>query len=316
MGASKPLTPVTEEEFDSKIRQTVLTFSNAIIGICLILLLVLSLYVFIPESVLKTKSDNSTTTIDSTRTETKKDTVILDSLKKVYNQVETKNITSHSNQPNNTSNTTETSVKDKMETAFKYYALLLGVILVTLLLPRIKSFTANSTGISFDTYEKKIMNQDVEKNLDPAARDKVTLNTDTHAMKIAELTETEKTAAPAVVQYEDDPQKGKWGGKAEANGRKISAIVTPSPLSKELFDITLTVSASSTGKLLEGFVVFHLHPTFTNSRPVIYVINGVAELKLQAWGAFTVGVEADNGSTKLELDLATIPNAPDLFKSR
>jgi hypothetical protein len=33
-------------------------------------------------------------------------------------------------------------------------------------------------------------------------------------------------------------------------------------------------------------------------------------------GAFTVGVAADDGNTRLELDLAQLPDAPEMFRSR
>jgi hypothetical protein len=39
-------------------------------------------------------------------------------------------------------------------------------------------------------------------------------------------------------------------------------------------------------------------------------------LKLTAWGAFTVGVLADEGRTKLELDLSELEDAPEDFRSR
>lgn len=61
---------------------------------------------------------------------------------------------------------------------------------------------------------------------------------------------------------------------------------------------------------------FFLHPTFHgNDRPVVAVTpGGTADLALTAWGAFTVGAIADNGATKLELDLAELPAAPAEFK--
>jgi len=45
------------------------------------------------------------------------------------------------------------------------------------------------------------------------------------------------------------------------------------------------------------------------------VKNGIAEAKLVAWGAFTVAAVADSEATRLELDLGTLPDAPDWFKS-
>ena len=64
-------------------------------------------------------------------------------------------------------------------------------------------------------------------------------------------------------------------------------------------------------------VQFFLHDTFRNQRPVVTVgSDGVAELKLRAWGAFTVGALADEGQTKLELNLEELETAPQEFRDR
>lgn len=64
-------------------------------------------------------------------------------------------------------------------------------------------------------------------------------------------------------------------------------------------------------------VKFHLHHTFSNPDPVISVQDGEAVLKLtKVYGAFTVGAEADDGNTFLELDLAELSDAPKEFEER
>jgi hypothetical protein len=114
----------------------------------------------------------------------------------------------------------------------------------------------------------------------------------------------------------DDPQKGKWGGKAEANGRRLSAKVEASSL-PELYKITLTVQSTDENNPLAGLVKFHLHNSFRNQHPLIAVQDGKAVLKLSmVYGAFTVGVEADDGKTRLELDLAELDDAPKDFRER
>lgn len=50
---------------------------------------------------------------------------------------------------------------------------------------------------------------------------------------------------------------------------------------------------------------FYLHPTFTNNKPIVPVVNGIAELNLRAWGAFTIGAITSN-NTLLEIDLAEL----------
>jgi hypothetical protein len=46
------------------------------------------------------------------------------------------------------------------------------------------------------------------------------------------------------------------------------------------------------------------------------VRRGVATARKRAYRAFTVGAEADEGRTRLELDLAQVPGAPSPFKDR
>jgi hypothetical protein len=114
----------------------------------------------------------------------------------------------------------------------------------------------------------------------------------------------------------EDPQKNQWGGKDINNGRRIRADVTPTPGNREWFNVTIYVESVDPAPPLEGEVVFHLHPTFRDPNPVVPVRSGEAVLTRLAWGAFTVGAEADRGKTKLELDLSKIEDAPNLFRSR
>lgn len=122
----------------------------------------------------------------------------------------------------------------------------------------------------------------------------------------------ELDAEPLALEV-DDPQAGQWGGRAEVGGRRVFARVTPSRLRSDWFEVALTVESTDPRRPLLGSVTFHLHPTFGDkrSRPVV---NGRAKLDLVAWGAFTVGVEADEGETRLEIDLAQVDNAPAGFR--
>jgi hypothetical protein len=113
----------------------------------------------------------------------------------------------------------------------------------------------------------------------------------------------------------DDDQKGRWGGSPEANGRHLSAKV--SEISKDWFQIVLEVAASDGGeRSLEGEVSFHLHSTFPRPTVTVPAVNGVAQLGLRAWGAFTVGAVADEGRTCLELDLSLDRSYPARFRER
>ncbi|HEY0037555.1 MAG TPA: pYEATS domain-containing protein [Longimicrobium sp.] len=115
----------------------------------------------------------------------------------------------------------------------------------------------------------------------------------------------------------DDPWKGRFGGQKISGTREIDAEVTPVG-SSGLYRVRLQVRSTNPKRdPLHGTVQFFLHDTFSNDRPVVTVgPSGVAELTLTAWGAFTVGALADDGGTKLELDLAELATAPHDFKSR
>jgi hypothetical protein len=116
-----------------------------------------------------------------------------------------------------------------------------------------------------------------------------------------------------------DPHKGQFGGVPEANGLKLSAEVKPfEGIDDEYFRIHLKV-ARTDGGAFTAPVTFHLHPTFTPDVVTQSPVNNEAVLERVGWGGFTVGavVKDEAGhETKLELDLAELPDAPDLFKSR
>lgn len=119
----------------------------------------------------------------------------------------------------------------------------------------------------------------------------------------------------------EDKNKGQFGGLAENNGKKITAEVNTTTYSDDLFNIVLKVISTNPDVPLIGSVQFYIHETFKDPVRVVDVVDGVAELKLVAWGAFTVGVACDKDEhgvyqTKLELDLAELPGAPQKFKER
>jgi hypothetical protein len=128
---------------------------------------------------------------------------------------------------------------------------------------------------------------------------------------------------PDVFEYElppvtvtDDPQKGRFGGESESNGRALSAFVNEEPVGM-FYDFKLVVRTSDNKKPLRD-VIFYLHDSF--SPAVIRVAPneaGEAVLESSAYGAFTVGVVTDGGETLLELDMADPKyNFPADFRSR
>jgi hypothetical protein len=113
-----------------------------------------------------------------------------------------------------------------------------------------------------------------------------------------------------------DPNKGRFGGKPEVNGRRLSAKVERIDNTK-WFSIDLTVASTDANSRLTGRVLFYLHHTYDRSVIATLARNGVARLEeVEAYGAFTVGAVADDGRTLLELDLSELPDAPDDFKSQ
>lgn len=125
---------------------------------------------------------------------------------------------------------------------------------------------------------------------------------------------TDSPPPPPPVVDEKDAQKGRWGGAATRDGRRLTARVTA--VRKSSFNFDLTVE-SEDGSLLRGPVVFHLHPTFTRS---VIAIRRIREGRfatlydINAYGAFTVGVQVRDGSgrwTSLELDLVEVEGLPE-----
>ena len=113
-----------------------------------------------------------------------------------------------------------------------------------------------------------------------------------------------------------DLQKGRWGGKAEANNKKLSADVQPIEGYKRMFNVTIKVQALSDDKNLGGPVAFFVHDSFGFMDDVIIAedINkiGEASIKLTSYEAFTVGAMCSDG-TELELDLNDQPGYPQDF---
>ena len=104
----------------------------------------------------------------------------------------------------------------------------------------------------------------------------------------------------------DDPQKKRWGGKSQRNGRKLSAQLVEGQ--KKYFVVNFAVS-STDGSPLRGPVYFYLHDSYSKSTIKITKIrdNKTAILEeVDAEETFTVGaqVQDQHGSwTGLELDL-------------
>jgi cellulose biosynthesis protein BcsQ len=116
---------------------------------------------------------------------------------------------------------------------------------------------------------------------------------------------------PQIIDVED-PQRGRWGGSSKQAGRELVATVREE--SEDWFSVDLRVRPENDVPL-RGTVEFHLHDTFDPDVERVSARNGEAKLHLYAAGAFTVGALLEDGTT-LELDLATLPDAPKVFRER
>jgi hypothetical protein len=124
--------------------------------------------------------------------------------------------------------------------------------------------------------------------------------------------------AKPLADWDSDPNKGHFGGSRTSNGRELRASITPvAGTDSAACRVHLSVVSIDKNKPLAGTVVFHLHPTFRRYREYeVDVVDGVAEDTITSWGAFTVGAEADEGKTRLELDLMEVPGSTRKFREQ
>jgi hypothetical protein len=110
---------------------------------------------------------------------------------------------------------------------------------------------------------------------------------------------------------------GTYGKSASENGRKLEAFITRLG-SSELAKVKLVVSREPGYPPLKGIVTFHLHQTFApRDHPAVPVnASGCAELEVTSYGAFIAGASADQGATKLEIDLANALGAFSPWRER
>jgi hypothetical protein len=112
----------------------------------------------------------------------------------------------------------------------------------------------------------------------------------------------------------DDPNKGRFGGRAVDGGFALSAQFEPAS-SKNWVSVTLVVEADESNIVGASCVArFCLHPTFSPHWITATFRGRRASVTLKAWGGFTVGVWLPAQGIELELDLATLPDAPPIIR--
>lgn len=131
---------------------------------------------------------------------------------------------------------------------------------------------------------------------------------------------TERPPQPGPIIDASDPQRGRWGGLAERDGRRLVAKFTDTK-SSWTFQVDLIVE-STDGSELFGPAVFHLHHTFSSSAIHIRRVQEKRRCVLydvRAWGAFTIGAQVrseDDQWIGLELNLADLSELPRKFRER
>ena len=74
------------------------------------------------------------------------------------------------------------------------------------------------------------------------------------------------------------------------------------------------VESTDAQRPLSGEVTVHLHPTYKRWMEYkLDVVDGIAKDEFDALGTFTIGIEADGGATKLEVDLADVKGGTKKF---
>jgi len=120
------------------------------------------------------------------------------------------------------------------------------------------------------------------------------------------------------IEFPEDPQKCRFGGRSVVNGRRLRADVVESNITN-FYSVKLIVESTDPNKLLDSAVIFYLHDTFT---PSVFTYKPETPMKeiikddILSYGAFTVGVVTDNGKTMLELDLSEDKRFPKQFRER
>jgi hypothetical protein len=131
------------------------------------------------------------------------------------------------------------------------------------------------------------------------------------------LRDVRKLLPPPTVP--EDPQKGRFGGSEVGNGRRLSATTTASDIGKKWRRVILTLASTDGSEISGNVAYFFLHDSFDPDVYRVAVKRDALQVvfKTIAMGAFTAGVVADGGATRLEIDLAgESVDAPADWKSR
>lgn len=160
-----------------------------------------------------------------------------------------------------------------------------------------------------------------------AQRAVAALQAGTAVAAAAQQAQAAKLAPPTVANVinpgnsPDDPWKGAFGGSSIVNGVSLSAKILPHPIQRNRFLVDLMLvagqPAAGTPALAGKLVRVYFHPSIPDPiREYTVDARGELRLALDVWGGFTVGFQRLDNADLLELDLATLPDAPASFRVR
>jgi hypothetical protein len=104
----------------------------------------------------------------------------------------------------------------------------------------------------------------------------------------------------------DDPEKRNY--PAVSDRYELTGEIDPIDDDDTWASVTLSVRSTVAERPLRQPVRFRLHPTFPDSSPRVFPVDGVASLTIDAYEAFTAAAIVDG--TRLELDLASLKGTP------
>lgn len=129
-------------------------------------------------------------------------------------------------------------------------------------------------------------------------------------------------AKPEPVKWLDDCQKDRWGRLSERDGYKLEAQFNPNTADTgESYLVTLRVIYTNQQQIpppprvMVQNIYFFLHDSYyPECIKSEQFINGVAEIQIASYEAFTVGAFLPGPNLKLELDLNLCQDTPEEYK--
>lgn len=178
-------------------------------------------------------------------------------------------------------------IKDSYAQALLFFTLAAGLLIITILLPRIQTFNIGTGGINvtLSQIQENLQNLTQQTNSlqQQLVRPVMPLSKGIREEMLASM----ETKIKVIVNNKD--------------GRKIYATKEPSGTE---FKYKVIVEATDSNKPLQGLVTFHLPEYFTYAEPQILAVNGKAVLQFVSPGPFLIGATIVKEGIDLTEDLA------------